>query len=88
MCETPIFISDYTSPLLIFAIMPSPGLSYQAVVLAGGDDKRLYPLGGVKALLPVANRPLLSYPLRTLSDAGLKHALVVSSVDFPMHGSE
>jgi dTDP-glucose pyrophosphorylase len=57
--------------------MPGSGLSYQAVVLAGGDDKRLYPLGGVKALLPVANKPLLSYPLRTLQDAGLKHAFIV-----------
>ena len=62
-------------------IMPSPGMSYQMVVLAGGDDKRLYPLGGVKALLPVANKPLLSYPLRTISEAGLKHAFVVRLPD-------
>lgn len=56
-----------------------PSLNYQAVVLAGGDDKRLYPLttGTVKGLLPVANKPLLSYPLRALAEAGLKHAFVV-----------
>mmetsp|Transcript_15489 Transcript_15489/g.33608 ORF Transcript_15489/g.33608 Transcript_15489/m.33608 type:complete len:476 (-) Transcript_15489:297-1724(-) len=62
-----------------------PGLGYQAIVLAGGDDKRLYPLstGVVKALLPVANKPLLSYPLRTLSEAGLRHVYVVVSGEKP-----
>uniref|UniRef100_A0A7S0S6S1 Translation initiation factor eIF2B subunit gamma n=1 Tax=Chlamydomonas leiostraca TaxID=1034604 RepID=A0A7S0S6S1_9CHLO len=62
-----------------------PGLAYQAIVLAGGDDKRLYPLttGTVKALLPVANRPLLSYPLKSLADAGLKHVFVVVSGEKP-----
>ncbi|MEW5317384.1 MAG: hypothetical protein WDW38_008684 [Sanguina aurantia] len=55
--------------------------SFQAVLLAGGEDKSLFPLtsGVVKALLPVANLPLLSYPLRSLSDAGLTHVLVVAS---------
>lgn len=33
--------------------------------------------GLVKALLPVGNKPLLSYPLRTLSDAGIRNVLVV-----------
>ena len=58
-----------------------PGLNFQAVILCGGDEKRLFPLsnGVVKALLPVANRALLSYPLRTLSEAGLRHAFVVST---------
>lgn len=53
--------------------------SYQAVVLAGGEDQILYPLttNTVKALLPVANKPLISYPLRTLAEAGLKNAIVV-----------
>lgn len=60
-----------------------PGSSFQAVLLAGGEDKALFPLtsGIVKALLPVANRPLLSYPLRSLSDAGLTHVLVVSDLE-------
>lgn len=54
--------------------------SYQAVVLAGGEDQILYPLTTttVKALLPVANKPLISYPLRTLAEAGLRSAIVVS----------
>ncbi|GFR40448.1 hypothetical protein Agub_g976 [Astrephomene gubernaculifera] len=52
---------------------------YQAVVLAGGEDQILYPLttNTVKALLPVANKPLISYPLRTLAEAGLRSAIVV-----------
>ena len=58
-----------------------PSQAYQAVVLAGGEEKSLYPLtsggGLVKALLPVANRPLLSYPLKTLSSAGLRSVIVV-----------
>jgi translation initiation factor eIF-2B subunit gamma len=59
-----------------------PGLAtYQAVLLAGGEDKRLHPLtgpaGAVKALLPVANKPLISYPLKALSEAGLKHVFIV-----------
>ncbi|PNW86040.1 hypothetical protein CHLRE_03g207825v5 [Chlamydomonas reinhardtii] len=53
--------------------------SYQAVVLAGGEDQILYPLttNTVKALLPVANKPLISYPLRTLAEAGLRSAILV-----------
>lgn len=53
--------------------------AYQAVVLAGGEDQVLFPLTSnmVKALLPVANRPLISYPLKTLAHAGLRSAIVV-----------
>jgi hypothetical protein len=61
--------------------MVGPATAYQAVVLAGGEDQILYPLttNTVKALLPVANRPLISYPLRTLAEAGLRSAIVVSA---------
>lgn len=41
---------------------------------------RLYPLnasGTPKVLLPVANRPLLSFPLRMLEESGLADVLVV-----------
>jgi len=54
--------------------------SFQVVILAGGECKRMYPLtsaGTVKALLPVGNRPLISYPLRNLSEAGIKKCIVV-----------
>lgn len=56
--------------------------TYQVVVLAGGECKRMYPLtsaGTVKALLPVGNRPLISYPLRNLAEAGIKKCIVVSA---------
>jgi CTP:molybdopterin cytidylyltransferase MocA len=33
--------------------------------------------GTVKALLPVGNRPLISYPLRNLAEAGIKSCIVV-----------
>ncbi|KAF6255618.1 nucleotide-diphospho-sugar transferase [Scenedesmus sp. NREL 46B-D3] len=59
--------------------MPSP--DFQVVILAGGECKRLYPLtsaGPVKALLPVGNRPLISYPLRNLAEAGIKSCIVVA----------
>lgn len=41
----------------------------------------MYPLtsaGTVKALLPVGNRPLISYPLRNLAEAGIKNCIVVA----------
>lgn len=39
----------------------------------------MYPLtsGAAKPLLPVANKPLLYYPLKTLVEAGVKRAIVV-----------
>ena len=57
------------------------GSNFQAVVLAGGEDSQLFPLTTdmVKALLPVANQPLISYPLKTLSDAGLQSVIVVGT---------
>ena len=33
--------------------------------------------GTFKALLPVGNRPLISYPLRNLEEAGIRECLVV-----------
>ncbi|KDN44256.1 hypothetical protein K437DRAFT_274629 [Tilletiaria anomala UBC 951] len=34
---------------------------------------------GIKALLPIANRPLLAYPLQLLCTAGIDHAIVVAA---------
>ena len=51
-----------------------------AVLLAGGGGSRLYPLnagGTPKVLLPVANRPLLTFPLRMLEESGVADVLVV-----------
>lgn len=58
--------------------------SCTAVLLAGGGGSRLYPLnasGTPKVLLPVANRPLLSFPLRMLEESGVSDVLVVCEGD-------
>jgi translation initiation factor eIF-2B subunit gamma len=57
---------------------------FQAVILAGGGGKHLFPLNSAglpKVLLPVANRPLLTFPLRTLEEAGITDVLVVCEGD-------
>ena len=63
------------------SIAGSRGASIQAVILAGGGGSRLYPLnsqGMPKVLMPVANRPLLTFPLRQLEEGGITDVLVVS----------
>ena len=52
---------------------------FQAVLLAGGEGERLGRLvdGFPKALLPVANKPLIYYSLRYLEMNGFKQVIVV-----------
>ena len=52
----------------------------KGVILAGGLGKRLEPLTRItnKHLLPVYDRPMIYYPLRTLVDAGLTQILIVT----------
>jgi perosamine synthetase len=54
-------------------LLPSKHISFQAMVLAGGDASRLYPLGDdlPKPMLPVGNRPLLELTVQQLSRAGI-----------------
>ncbi|KAL8159404.1 hypothetical protein V2J09_000941 [Rumex salicifolius] len=55
-------------------------MDFQVVVLAGGTYKKLMPLVSKevpKALLPVANRPVLSYVLELLEQSNLKDLIVV-----------
>lgn len=54
---------------------------FEAVILAGGPGRGLYPLttSSPKALLPIANRPLLWFQLDALSRAGLGSAIVACS---------
>ncbi|XP_059665475.1 uncharacterized protein LOC132311553 [Cornus florida] len=55
-------------------------MDFQVVVLAGGASKNLVPLVSKevpKALLPVANRPVLSYVLELLEQSNLKDLIVV-----------
>ncbi|CAO3662019.1 unnamed protein product [Umbelopsis vinacea] len=56
---------------------------FQAIVLAGyGSSNRLYPIieedNLPKALLPVANKPLISYTLDWLEKAGITDAIVLT----------
>ena len=52
----------------------------KGVVLAGGTGSRLAPLTKVtnKHLLPVYDKPMIYYPIRTLVDAGVRDILIVT----------
>ncbi|KAL9272831.1 Translation initiation factor eIF2B subunit gamma-like protein [Drosera capensis] len=55
-------------------------MDFQVVVLAGGVSKNLVPLVSKdvpQALLPVANRPLISYVLELLEQSDLREIIVV-----------
>lgn len=51
----------------------------QAVILAAGEGKRIRPLtkSRPKALIPVANRPIIEYPIMALHQAGVRDIIVV-----------
>src|SRR5206468_793076 len=50
----------------------------KAMILAAGSGSRLQPLTRhrAKPMLPLANRPLLSYTLRLLAEAGVEEAVI------------
>jgi glucose-1-phosphate thymidylyltransferase len=52
----------------------------KGVILAGGLGTRLFPLTKItnKHLLPIYDRPMIHYPIKTLSDAGLRDILIVT----------
>lgn len=54
---------------------------FQAVVLAGGKGSRMTELtaGQPKCLLPIANVPMIWYPLQVLERSGFKEAIIVVS---------
>jgi len=51
----------------------------QAVILAAGEGRRIRPLtrGRPKALIPVANRPIIDYPIQALLECGIRDIVVV-----------
>lgn len=53
-----------------------------AILLAGGLATRLYPItqfGISKQLLPVYNKPMVEFPLRTLQDMGATDILIINA---------
>ena len=52
----------------------------KGIVLAGGTGSRLFPLTKItnKHLLPIYDKPMIYYPIRTLVDAGISDIMVVT----------
>src|ERR1700745_2265733 len=52
----------------------------KGIVLAGGTGRRLLPLTKItnKHLLPIFDKPMIYYPIKTLVEAGIQDLLIVT----------
>ena len=59
-------------------------LSLPTVILAGGIGNRMFPLtiGQCKSLLPIANRPLLTYQLHFLENSGFTDIIIITKSEY------